>query len=168
MFRSIWIIIRAPYTLNIIRLVYIYIIHISSCNGLWLSQVKSVLRVQSVCYYRRWNIILVSCVCLEWIAVTDPHYVHSLTKYFWLLNQSKICKCLIHVAILNEYSFQVFSPKTLGIKGRVTHKWSSKTCNVWCGLDSSASRVRFSMGLLEFFIDLILLAALWPWGRLSL
>jgi hypothetical protein len=48
-----------------------YIIHISSCNGLWLSQVKSVLRVQSGCYYRRWNIILVSCVRLGWIVVSD-------------------------------------------------------------------------------------------------
>jgi hypothetical protein len=46
-----------------------YIIHISSFNGLWLSQIKSVLCVQSVCYYRCWNIILVSCVRLGWYVV---------------------------------------------------------------------------------------------------
>ena len=35
-------------------------------------------------------------------------------------------------------------------------------------LKAGRSRVRFPMLSLEFFIDIILLVALWPWGRLSL
>jgi len=35
-------------------------------------------------------------------------------------------------------------------------------------LQAGWSRVRFLIGLLEFFVDLILPATLWSWGWLSL
>jgi hypothetical protein len=35
-------------------------------------------------------------------------------------------------------------------------------------VQAGRSRVRFLIGSLGFFVDIILPAALWPWGRLSL
>jgi hypothetical protein len=38
----------------------------------------------------------------------------------------------------------------------------------WLRYCATYRKVRFQMVSLEFFIDIILLIALWPWGRLSL
>ena len=48
-----------------------------------------------------------------------------------------------------------------GISGGI-HQWRGTT------LQAGRSRVRFPMVSLEFFVGIILPAALWPWGRFSL
>jgi len=47
--------------------------------------------------------------------------------------------------------------------------WGTRWRSCWgTALQTGRSRVRFPMVSLEFFIDTILPAALWPWGWLSL
>jgi hypothetical protein len=63
---------------------------------------------------------------------------------------------------------KVYQPRTNRVKngnGDLGTRWHSG----WgTALQTGRSRDRFPIVSLEFFIDIILLAALWPWGRLSL
>ena len=72
----------------------------------------------------------------------------------WLQTSSVTCTLLSKILFPYMFSKSIFSAD--GAVG-----WGT-------ALQVGRSRVQFSMVSLELFIDIILPAALWPWGRLSL
>jgi len=65
--------------------------------------------------------------------------------------------------MLNTYETQSMYSYTHNILDTTTY-----LIYIYTALQVGRLRVRFPMVSLEFFIDIILLAALWPWGWLSL
>jgi hypothetical protein len=85
----------------------------------------------------------------------------TTTRKFVLRSESSVPQNAI------EWHVPLASPRIINV-------WYVYGARCWCrsgwgtALQTWRSRDRFSMVSLEFFTDIILPAALWPWGRLSL
>ena len=77
--------------------------------------------------------------CLNHYATARPSFVNILNKSYWRTT--------------DYIQFYSFIPDGINV-----------VCNT---LHTGGSRVLFPMVSLEFFSDIILLVALWPWGRIS-
>jgi hypothetical protein len=97
--------------------------------------------------------------CLLYV-FSPPFFLSFLPLVFLpvfpLLNLSP----LLFIHLVFSYSLPLTSPYLLLL-------FPLYTCFYITALQAGRSRVRFLMVSLEFFTDIILLAALWPWGWLS-
>ena len=92
-------------------------------------------------------------------------------KFDWLRSLSYILTFLYVQSILFMFSYCNFYSKLrsqiMKIQA-VLRRARGSTVGWGTAVQVRRSRVRFPKVSLEFFIDIILPAALWPWGRLSL
>jgi hypothetical protein len=90
----------------------------------------------------------------------------SVIHFFLSLFSTNYSSILPHPPILPSISWSCCFQNLYKI---LFWEWGTRWRSDWgTALQTGRSRVRFLMVSLEFFIDIILPAALWPWGRLSL